>query len=599
MYIELLKKIKALLISYINGGVTDDLPIKYVTRIRFINSVGIIGLSVISTFSLINLFIGDYPFFLFELFLAIVIIANILYLRETSDIWLVSNIAIATIWAMTINNLMFGGFSNTGVYLTFPIPVVTFLLTDLKLGIKWILFFFFTYPLSIFFLYIVNLPLPYTFLEVIVSLLGLIIISLLSHFFQYNKEVTEKIIEEQNFYLSEDLAEKTKAATEYSKQYISLEKTKYAMLNLVEDLESEQKATKRQSKELEKFKEAVDNVSDLIIITDNNSKILYANPSVEKITGFTPEEVVGSNPTLWSKTKIEKYYLNLWQILSTNKSSISTETRNVRKGGKEYYAQISLSPIFDDNGEVKSFVAIEKDISQKKEMERVKSEFISVASHQLRTPLTAAKWNLEMLNSNQLGELTEDQLSTVNQIYNTNEKMIHLVNSYLDVSKFDQSININVTKLKQNLVDSVNKVIKKNKVIAEDKQVYINLNEQIPEEVEVAYAQEQIEQVINQVLHNAIIYSKAEGGDININIEKDEEHVTITIQDFGIGVPDEDKEQIFKKFFRASNAVSRDPDGIGLGLYIANSIIKVHGGQMEFTSNVDEGTTVKIKLPLE
>src|SRR3989344_5533840 len=177
-----------------------------------------------------------------------------------------------------------------------------------------------------------------------------------------------------------------------------------------EEVRKAQMLAAKLAKEMEKFKQAVDGASDHIIITDPEGTILYGNKAVENITGYTPEEAVGKKAgQIWGGRMSKEFYEKLWRTIKTEKKSFIGEVVNTRKNGEIYTAELRIAPILAKNGEVQFFVGIERDITKMKEVEQMKSDFVSFTSHQLRTPLTVIKWNSEMLKSVDNGKLTREQ----------------------------------------------------------------------------------------------------------------------------------------------------------------------------------------------
>src|SRR3989339_109149 len=178
---------------------------------------------------------------------------------------------------------------------------------------------------------------------------------------------------------------------------------KKAILNILEDVEEEKDKAERAANDLEKFKLAVDSASDHIVITDAEGIVLYGNEAMEKITGYTLKESLGKKAgSLWRKPMEQKYYDNLWAKIKKERKAFVGEITNIRKSGEEYEATIYISPVLDKRGQVVYFVGIERDITKEKQIDRVKTEFVSLASHQLRTPLSVVSWYLEMISRYQL-----------------------------------------------------------------------------------------------------------------------------------------------------------------------------------------------------
>ena len=166
--------------------------------------------------------------------------------------------------------------------------------------------------------------------------------------------------------------------------------------------------------------------------------MIYVNKAVEKTTGYKPKEVIGKKSgTLWKTPMPLAYYQKLWDIIKKQKKVFNGEVQNKRKNGEVYTAIISISPVFNEKGEIEFFVSVERDITKEKEIDRSKSEFISLASHQLKTPPTAIKLLTERLLSDKIGTLTEKQKEYFNDIRSLNQRMIDLINTLLNMSRIE------------------------------------------------------------------------------------------------------------------------------------------------------------------
>lgn len=230
-------------------------------------------------------------------------------------------------------------------------------------------------------------------------------------------------------------------------------------------------------------------------------------------------------------------------------------------------------------------------------IENIKSDFVSLASHQLRTPLSAIKWFAEMLLAQKQGKLNAKQLEYLRDIYRSNERAINLVNDLLDVSRIQEGqIHLEfrptkVEKVIEEIIDSFNTLIKAS-------QVSINfeiLNGPLPP---IETDQEKLKRIIINLLSNSIKYTPAQGN-IHMAVEKSNDHLTVSVSDSGVGIPKEDQSKIFNKFFRSQNVIKLAPDGTGLGLFIAKSLVEAMGGQINFKSKEGKGTAFYVKLPLE
>ena len=369
--------------------------------------------------------------------------------------------------------------------------------------------------------------------------------------------------------------------------------------NKTEKLKLQMKKLEEAKLDLEKFKLAVDNVGDHIVITDSEGIVLYANKAVEKITGFSPEEVVGKKvgtKELWGGLMGLKFYQKLWQTIKIDKKMFVGELTNRRRNGQKYIAAASIAPVLNKRGEIIYFVGVERDVTKAKEIDQMKTDFISLASHQLRTPLSAMRWFLEMLLSGDMGKLTKQQREVIKDIEESNDRMIELVNALLNISRIESGRIIvepqwvNLKELVEGVVKDLEEYIKKKK-----QTVVVSVHPNLPK---IRLDPKLVRQVYLNLISNAVKYTP-EGGEINIFVSKKDKEVISQISDTGYGIPKEEQERIFERFFRASNVVKKEVGGTGLGLYLAKAVVKSSGGRIWFKSQEGKGTSFWFTLPLK
>lgn len=405
-------------------------------------------------------------------------------------------------------------------------------------------------------------------------------------------ETSKKIIE-HHADLDNRMAQKNK---EVSAKNLDLDKTTKATINILEDIEYEKEQIANLAKELEKFKLALDNASDHIIITDPEGIVLYGNAGGERITGYSLSEVVNQKAgKLWHKPMPKEYYEKLWKIIKTNKKTFEGELENKRKNGEIYTAEITISPVLNNQGEIEFFIGIERDITHEKMVDLAKTEFVSLASHQLRTPLSSINWYAEMLLAGDAGQLNEGQRSFVDEIYIGNQRMVELVNSLLNVSRLELGTfavdpePTDIIKTAQSILNELQPSIIKKK---------IKITPQFDKSLPIIQADPKLLRIIFQnLLSNAVKYTPEEGA-ISIKINQDTKNILIEVADTGYGIPKQEQPRIFEKLFRAENVRQKDTEGTGLGLYIVKSIITQSGGKIKFKSIENKGTTFYLEIPL-
>lgn len=232
---------------------------------------------------------------------------------------------------------------------------------------------------------------------------------------------------------------------------------------------------------------------------------------------------------------------------------------------------------------------------------RMKSELLTVAAHQLRTPLSGLKWMLRMILDGEMGALQSRQLESLEKGYQTNERMITLVNDLLSVARIEEG-RFGYHFEPTNLQDLVASLVHSLKEIADTRGITLRVNAD-PDLPEISVDPEKMRLAIENLLSNAVRYS-APKGIITISLAntpgtaKSPGAVTVSIEDRGIGIPKEEQRKIFQRFFRATNAQQASAEGSGLGLFITKNIIERHGGTITFTSEENKGSTFLFSLPI-
>ncbi len=356
---------------------------------------------------------------------------------------------------------------------------------------------------------------------------------------------------------------------------------------------------KERTVELEKYKMGVENASDHVVITDTEGNIIYANKGVEKITGFSQAEIIGKkagSKELWGGQMDSRFYEKLWDTIKYKKQNFTGEIINKRKNGERYTAMASISPVLDEKGEVKYFIGLERDITKEKEVDKMKTEFVSFASHQLRTPLSAMRWFSEILLSGDVGKLTKEQKGVVENIQQSSLRMIELVGDLLDISRIESG-RIIIDPKPTILSELIDGVIREVEQKAKHKKQIITTHygKNIPT---VNLDQSLIRNVFLNLLTNAIKYTP-NSGEIRIEINREADYLIAKVIDNGYGIPKDQQESVFNKFFRANNAIKIETEGSGLGLYLVKTIIDSSGGKIWFQSSEGKGTAFWIKLPIK
>lgn len=360
-----------------------------------------------------------------------------------------------------------------------------------------------------------------------------------------------------------------------------LRRSREALMNILEDVKE---AKEEAEQERDKTAAMLKNLPEGILFFNKNKELSSINPQARKFFELETE-VIGK--------KIEDLKEG---PLSSLIKVIGEELKEVRRRelGLEQGLIVEVTTVPMTRGEGLGTLVLVHDVTREKRVQRMKTEFVSVAAHQLRTPLSGIKWTLKMLLDEELGDLNEEQKEFVEKTYKSNQRMISLINDLLNVSRIEEGRYVykpEVTSL-ENIAREVLGNLEE-EIIKEDIEIVFNKPEK-PTSIKVDV--EKLRLAVKDLVDNAVRYSPTEGR-VEITIEKEDDEVQFSVKDNGIGIPKEQQDRIFSKFFRASNATHKQTEGSGLGLFITKNIIESHGGEIWFESEPKEGTTFYFTLP--
>ncbi|OGH14948.1 MAG: hypothetical protein A2860_01955 [Candidatus Levybacteria bacterium RIFCSPHIGHO2_01_FULL_37_33] len=375
-----------------------------------------------------------------------------------------------------------------------------------------------------------------------------------------------------------------------------------ALMQRIEELDSEQQKNKEAEEKtlIEKTKDeaTLTSIGEGVVVTDPQGKILVFNHAAEQMTNWIASEAVGR---FWFETvpaMDEKGYLisredrDMYKALTTGKKVFS-QSIYLQKGSGKITVAITATPIVLKD-QIIGAVQVFRDISHEKEVDRMKTEFISLASHQLRTPLSAVKWFCEMLLNGDAGELNPEQKEYAKNVSDSNERMISLVNSLLNISRIESG-RIIVDPKPTNINKLISEVITEIKVKsnAKKQQIIVSVHSDLPL---INIDPQLIREVYVNLLTNASKYTPP-GGEISVFISKKGDELISQVSDNGYGIPKKDCDKIFQKFYRGENIIKIETEGNGLGLYLAKAIVESSGGKIWFSSS--SGSQPKADAPLE
>jgi len=262
---------------------------------------------------------------------------------------------------------------------------------------------------------------------------------------------------------------------------------------------------------------------------------------------------------------------------------------------KELVLRVTPIPVFDKKGKPSGFIYVLHDVTREKEIDKIKSEFITIVAHKLRTPLSEIKWAIDVLTSEKEG-LSAAQREILEKCRGTNERIISQINSLLNVSEIEKGLF--KYKFKFELFeDIVAEVVQNMNQFARDREISLKYQEPVSPLPEVRIDKEKISLAIHNLIDNAIRYTP-KGGEATLRLDRKGEYLVFSIRDTGIGIPQTERERIFTKFFRGKKAMKIHTEGTGLSLFVVKNIVEKHSGRIWFESKEDEGSTFYFKLPI-
>ncbi|MBI2626118.1 MAG: PAS domain S-box protein [Candidatus Nealsonbacteria bacterium] len=345
------------------------------------------------------------------------------------------------------------------------------------------------------------------------------------------------------------------------------------------------------------------NIGEGLGVVDKEMKTIMINRAAQDILGFAEKEAMGK---VWPKLvsigtdKIDELPLSESPLARAmeGKTVISGIAGPIayyyrKKDKTRIPVSIVATPILLE-GKIIGSIVVFRDITKEKEVDRTKSEFLALASHQLRTPLTGIKWVAELLLNKE--QFTERGKLYITEINNSVRRLSTLVDSLLNVSRIEMGRAI----VKVEPADAavfVEDYIKQSEPVAAKKNIKI-IFEKHPQELNIITDPVILYNILHTFVSNAVDYTPKDGV-IELSLEKKEKTFIITVKDNGIGIPENEQKDIFKKFMRGSKARIMQPDGNGLGLYLALQMGKLLGDKIWFESEERKGTAFHIELPLE
>ncbi len=347
----------------------------------------------------------------------------------------------------------------------------------------------------------------------------------------------------------------------------------------------------------EKDEIILSSVGDGLLVVDADLQIVVFNAAAEKICGFSQSEAIGKKYSdilhfvFEGGDKVNNLFIK--DCMETGLvQEMANHTEIVTKSGTRISVADSAAPIKDEHGIVVGCVVVFRDVTKERDLERSKDEFLSIASHQLKTPLGGMRWNLEMI-ADEAKKLPENIASTIELVYKSDLRLIALVNDLLNVSRINQG-KIKDSPQILDCIPLVQSVI--TDLVSETDHKKITIRMHSEGAVMAKVDSKNFYQVMQNLLTNAVKYSH-EHSSVEVFCSTKEQKTLIRIVDTGVGIPSADQQKLFEKFYRASNAIQMNTEGSGLGLFVVKFFVELWGGKIWLETVENKGTTFFVELP--
>ena len=371
---------------------------------------------------------------------------------------------------------------------------------------------------------------------------------------------------------------------------------RWNLKNAVEKLTDEEK----------KMTAIVNSIAEGLILVDSNNRVLHINPAAERLLNLSPDNIDKDITKIIQNDELihifEEDQRQILQHKPTDQIPSKNEGLNLisevtlARYDEKLVLRIIASPFLNENGLILGTVYLFDDITREKEIDQMKSDFISLVSHELRTPLTSIIGFVSFILDGKAGAINDRQRNSLARVQRQSKRLAALINDLLDISRIESG-RIQMDQAPISLLEIVTQRIEEIRPQADEKSIQLVLT--APESVSQILGDEaRIGQVFTNLIGNAIKFTP-NNGEVNIKVEADGNLLHVEVIDTGPGIPPEERQKIFDKFYQLSDISTRQQGGSGLGLSISKSIVEAHGGKLWIDDgNQGKGSNFQFVLPL-
>ncbi|MFH1425985.1 MAG: PAS domain-containing sensor histidine kinase [Candidatus Kerfeldbacteria bacterium] len=345
----------------------------------------------------------------------------------------------------------------------------------------------------------------------------------------------------------------------------------------------------------------LNSMSNAVFVVNTKGSILSANAAAEQLFDMKLSDILDKNAEeviCLQNGKGKDKHLGVLQVIEKGKAKTSKNgSTYIVVHGEQMPVHFSVTPFHRWGSRIGGAVVIISDISTTVEAGEIQDEFVTIVSHQLRTPLAAMKWHLEyMLENIPRKSFSEKDLEYLERTHELNQRMIRLVNDLLSVSRMEAG-TIRLSTEAVDVYTLFKNVVRQMEFYARANNALIDFRIKKKDIPRVAADPEKLQLVIENLVSNAIKYTDRKEK-VTIKASVKPKKVVFSITDQGIGIPKEESAKVFQPFFRAENAVRTQTDGSGLGLYISKRLLQMNNGNVWFKSDPNRGTTFFFSVPI-
>jgi signal transduction histidine kinase len=545
---------------------------------RFIILFSYLGIGTLFLFGNINLYEGARLTGIIELLATAMLVLNLVSFLITNNRVLASVVMVFMVGIPLIALLFLGGIQDTGILWFAAYPLIAFYLFNRKWGVFFVMLLFLV-------TFGITMGQVMDFWKSAFS--NTILFQLLINFFvvSYISYLYASARQHQDEQIDQNISQLNYQTLILGKKNQELEDSKDAL----ETAKAKDEAI-------------LSSIGEGVIVIGVDNSLLFMNAAAKSILGFSAG--IGQSADWLRKYKIINPETK--KVFTPEEDPIQRALQGERitsvdgivpnpTTGKNVYITATVCPVQTHTKRRIGIVITFRDMSREKEIDKAKTEFVSLASHQMRTPLSAVSWYTEMLLDGDAGKITAKQKQYLKEVYFMNRRMVELIDTFLSVSRLElgklvaDNKPVKVTEVAEYIIAEEKKAIQEKEILVE-----MHFDDTIGM---ITTDRKLLSIVFQNLLSNAVKYTPAHGR-IDFSIQKEGSKLMVKVADTGMGIPEAQQAHIFKKMFRADNARAQDSEGTGLGLYIVKSIVELLKGEICFTSKEGVGTTFQITFPI-